>query len=150
MSRSVPRPMVVPCTPLQAKAERTHRDESRDERSWTGRRASMIARPAARNRQGWSALLLATGQNAVSLRSALPAGDALFECRGIRPFGFPFGDCLIGGGQRFVSPPCIPQDVCFGGQISERGFDLDRLIDVLQRVVPVLVGGKRVRSAEGK
>lgn len=41
-------------------------------------------------------------------------------------------------------------EVGFGGKIPERRPGLDRLIDVLQRFVPVLIGGVRVRGLQRK
>src|SRR5260221_4778959 len=84
------------------------------------------------------------------LRSALPAGHALFECQGVDAVGFAFGDGLLGGGERFVLLPRVPEDVGSGGEIAEGRLGLDRLVDVLQRVVPVLVRGERVRCLEAE
>src|SRR5438270_11791671 len=79
------------------------------------------------------------------LRPALPAGDTLFEGARIDALRLALGDGLVRRGHGVLRFSRVPQDVRLGREISKRRLDLDGLVNVLQRIVPVLVGCAGVR-----
>src|SRR5882724_6866021 len=89
-----------------------------------------------------------TGPRLRALRPALPSRYTLLERSRVNGIGFAFGDCHLGGSKRFILPARVVQDVGFGGETSKRRLGLERQLDVLQRLVPVLVGGECVRGLE--